>query len=148
MDKSEESDRRLRILEDIEAIKRVKARYWHCLDNKLWDELKEVFAENARQQYGDSHHDGQGIVPYLKDLLGEVTTSHIGYGPDIELTSESTAKGTWGLQDQLIWKSGRRMTGFAYYEDEYVKENNSWRIKRTSVVRTFEEWKHTERPAH
>ena len=32
---------------DIEAIKRVKYAYLRCLDQKLWDEMADVFTEDA-----------------------------------------------------------------------------------------------------
>lgn len=32
---NEELELRLGVLEDVEAIKKLKARYWRCVDNKL-----------------------------------------------------------------------------------------------------------------
>ena len=36
---------RIQILEDIEAIRQLKAKYWRCVDKKLWEEREEVYAE-------------------------------------------------------------------------------------------------------
>ena len=41
-------ERRIRALEDVEAIKRLKYRYWRHLDLKQWDELAACFAADAR----------------------------------------------------------------------------------------------------
>ena len=43
---------RLAALEDIEAIKKLKARYLRCVDNRLWDEMNECFAEDVVADYG------------------------------------------------------------------------------------------------
>ena len=40
-----ELEARIRLQEDMEHIRMLKAKYWRCLDRKLWDELTEVFAE-------------------------------------------------------------------------------------------------------
>jgi len=45
--KETDLEKRIRILEDVEAIKKLKARYWYCLEHKLWDELRDVFTEDA-----------------------------------------------------------------------------------------------------
>ena len=48
----------VRILNHIEDIKKLKAKYLRCIDGKLWDELSEVFREEferdtslVQQQY-------------------------------------------------------------------------------------------------
>ncbi len=40
---------RIRRLEDIGAIERLKYRYWRCLDLKLWDELAGATASRVRK---------------------------------------------------------------------------------------------------
>ena len=41
----------IRVLGDIEAIKKLKAKYWRCIDKKLWDELEDCFVEDAVADY-------------------------------------------------------------------------------------------------
>jgi hypothetical protein len=133
---------RVRILQDIEAIKKLKARYWRCIDKKLWDELEEVYATDAVQEYGKDRVQGGGkaVVPWIRKGIEDVATAHGGHSPEIEITSATTARGIWALQDYLVWKSGMKLMGFGHYEDEYVKEGEEWKIKSTKVIRTFEEW--------
>ena len=92
-----EVEARVRKLEDIEAIKKLKAKYWRCVDRKLWDEMAEVFTKEATADYGpDIKLKGRpAIVQFLKSSLGAdtVITSHVGQRPEIELTGESTATG-------------------------------------------------------
>ena len=44
---SRELQKRIRILEDIEAIRNLKARYCRCNDKKQWDGLADCFAKDA-----------------------------------------------------------------------------------------------------
>lgn len=141
-----ELEARIKTLEDIEAIKRLKARYWRCMDKKLWSELEEVFAKDAILDYGDNHVEGaKAIVEGLKGHIGNVATAHGGHSPEIEITGNTTARGTWALEDYLVWESGRKLVGFGHYQDEYVKQTKTWKIKSTRLTRLFEEWAMTKR---
>jgi len=139
-----EIEARVRKLEDIEAIKKLKAKYWRCVDRKLWEELDEVFTEGATADYGpDIKLKGrQAIIQFLKSSLGadSVITSHVGQRPEIELTGESTATGVWWLNDYIVMQPNIRRRGYAFYEDEYVKEDGKWKKKSTKVVTMLEEW--------
>ena len=42
-------EKRVRVLEDVEAIKKVKAKYWYCLERKLWDEdIRGIYGKRNR----------------------------------------------------------------------------------------------------
>jgi len=142
--KLEELERRIRILEDIEAIKRLKAKYWRCCDKKLWDELEECFTEDAIADYFPNlHFEGRdAIIKFLKESLGPdyMITAHGGHNAEIEIISETEARGIWALNDLVIIQPGIRMRGYGHYEDEYVKENGRWKIKRIKQTRIIEEW--------
>jgi hypothetical protein len=67
-------------------------------------------------------------------------SSHKAHHPEIELTGPTTATGVWALEDIVIdlqWELDIR--GAAFYEDEYVKRDGRWRIRRTGYKRTYEE---------
>ena len=137
---------RIRVLEDIEAIKKLKVKYWHCIDRKLWDELATCFAEDGvlvAQEQNIDIRGGNAISNMLKERLekSSILTIHQGHNPNIEIATDTTAKGTWTLQDYARDSEIKRGTrGWALYEDEYVKEDGKWKIKRTQVSRI-----HTER---
>ena len=130
---------------EIEAIKRLKYKYMRCLDQKRWDEIAECFTADATAAYsgGKYSYDGRdAIVEFLRKSMGADTfhSAHQVHHPEIELTSDSTATGTWALQDTVIgtqWDIIIR--GAAFYEDEYVKEDGTWRIRHTGYKRPFEE---------
>jgi len=140
----EEECRELRKLRDIEAIKQVKYRYFRCLDSKRWDEMKECFAEDAETDWASGKWQFQGvdaIVQFLsKTLPYNRITMHQGHHPEIELTSDTTARGKWSLQDYIIDNKGNLyLMGASFYNDEYVKVNGDWKIKVAGYERIFEE---------
>ena len=106
--------------------------------------MNQVFTEEATADYGPKSKlkGRQAIVQFLKSSLGadSVITSHVGQRPEIELTSESTATGMWWLNDYIVMQPNTRRRGYAFYEDEYVKEDGQWKMKSTKLVTLLEEW--------
>jgi bile-acid 7alpha-dehydratase len=51
MTELEELKARVRRLEDIEAIRRLRNKYFRCLDGRLWDEMAECFADDVSASY-------------------------------------------------------------------------------------------------
>lgn len=141
---TEELEERIQILEDIEAIKKLKGKYIRCVDRKLWTELETCFVENAEAHYGENL-DFQGrkaILDFLKGTIGQdaFLSSHECHLPEIEITSDATAKATWKLHDYLIIQPNSTMTGWAYYDEEYAKVDGEWKIRVIGYKRDFEEW--------
>lgn len=140
-----------RQLLEIEAIKQLKARYARAVDTKDWALLSQVLAEDARSVYGDGAFAFEGrdaIVDFLKGILDsrEMVTMHQSHTPEIELTSETTARGTWYLED-IVFNVGEAnehnparsaMVGTGIYHDEYVKRDDAWQISLTGYERIFE----------
>ena len=93
---------------EIEAIKKLKARYQRAVDTKDWELMRSVLAPDARSIYSDGRHSFEGrdaIVEFLSEGLGtpEIQSMHHAHTPEIEITSETTAKGTWYLEDFVIY---------------------------------------------
>jgi len=135
----------LRELVEVEAIKRLKYKYMRCIDQKLWDELAEVFTADATSSYGDGKFSFRGrdaIIDFLRKGMSAPSfhSSHHVHHPEIELTSDTTAKGTWALEDTVIEKAaGWTLRGAAFYADEYVKQGGRWLIRHTGYTRIYEE---------
>lgn len=133
----------IRVLGDIEAIKKLKAKYWRCIDKKLWDELEDCFVEDAVADYGKklNFQGRKAIIQFLKDNLGSdsVITVHQGHNPEIEITSDTTARGIWALHDYLVFQPNITINGWGHYEDEYVKQNGEWKKKSIKETRLREE---------
>lgn len=129
----------------IEAIKRLKHRYVRLLDLKEWDELQTLFVPDATASYADGTYAFEGrdaIVSFLREALTSpnVLTSHKVHQPEIDLTGPDSATGVWGLEDVVIHlEHNVTIRGAAFYRDEYVKVDGSWRIKHTGYERVYEE---------
>jgi hypothetical protein len=131
---------------DLEAIKRLKYKYMRCIDRKLWDELPEVFVEGATAAYSSGKYAFTGreaILDFLTKSMGSprFLSSHTVHHPEIELTSPTTARGQWALEDTVhILDANLTIQGAALYEDEYVKgDDGQWRIQHTGYSRTWEQ---------
>ena len=136
---------RIGMIEDVDAIKKLKAKYLRCLDLKLWDEIADCFAEDATTDYTDGEHQLQGrdhIVRFLKKGLGRAHFFgfHQCHHPEIDITSETTATGIWSLHYYMInSQEDRSYQCGAFYYDEYVKVAGQWKMKSTGYRRIFEE---------
>lgn len=147
---------RLRALEDVQAIQRLKHRYLRSLDTKAWDELAETLAEDATTAYADGKLRFQGreaIVAFLKSTPlaqpdGFIGVHH-GLQPEIDLTGPDSARGTWALYNYLIHKgTGQGLRLCAFYDDEYRRIGGVWRIQSTGYRRVFEEvWSRADAPS-
>ena len=132
-------------LVEIEAIKRLKYAYFRCLDLKRWDDIRELFVEDATCAYSSGAYSYEGrdaIVEFFRKAMGRETflSSHKAHHPEIELTGPDTATGVWALEDTVIdtqWELDIR--GAAFYEDEYVNVDGAWKIRDTRYKRVFEE---------
>ncbi len=142
-------EKRIRVMEDIEAIKKLKAKYFRCVDKKLWEEMETVLTEDAVADYGMGIELLQGrkaIMEFLKKNLDRdsMISVHQGHNPEIEITSDTTARGVWVLNDRLIIQTIATSSGWRYYEDEYVKVNGEWKKKSTKITNILEEWTQTK----
>ena len=67
-------------------------------------------------------------------------TEHHGHHPEITFTSDTTAEGTWYLQDRVIVPAADlEIGGTAFYADRYRLTDDGWRIAHTGYTRVFEE---------
>jgi hypothetical protein len=131
----------------LEEIRRVKYRYLRCVDLKLWDEIGEVFTDDATVDYGTRAlgkpiqlAGRDEIVKFLRDsLVPGIVTVHFASQPEIDVDGD-TATGTWCFEDTVIATEFRVLIkGAAFYEDRYARgEDGGWRISHTGYVRTYE----------
>jgi hypothetical protein len=127
-------------VDDIEAIKQLKARYFRLMDTKEWETMRrEVFADDV---VVDTSSSGGGViagaapfVAFLREAIGDVVTVHHGHMPEIEIMSATTASGIWAMEDMLRWPNGMEMHGYGHYHETYEKVDGAWRIKSTTLTR-------------
>ncbi len=132
-------------LDEIEAIKQLKYRYFRALDCKRWDDLAATLTEDASAAYDSGRYSYEGreaILGFLRDALGStrLISMHHGHHPEIEITAENSARGTWYLEDMVIFRDANMvLRGAAFYDDRYTKHDGVWRIRSTGYERTFEQ---------
>lgn len=133
-------------LKDIEAIKTLKHKYIRTMTLGLWDELDQLITDDVTTTYSDGKYTFSGkkevmdflISAHAKDS-GMISTWLVG-APEIELTSASTATGTWAFQNHTVIKPAQaNLEMFAYYSDDYVKVDGQWRICKTGYQRIIEQ---------
>lgn len=119
-------------MDDLEEIKKLKARYFRGLDSKDWDLYGEVFAEDVVVDLstagGDVYRGRDAFLAYARGLQ-LVQSVHQGHMPEIDLTSETTAAGIWSFEDYNLWEDGSQNHGYGHYRETYEKVAGRWRIK-------------------
>ncbi len=144
----EELEARIQVLEDIEAIKKLKATYCRLCDAGLNDErnLRELlshFDENARVDFGlgeASIFEGQaGLETFLgKVVPGAVSLCmHMVHNPGIAVNGD-TATGEWYYEAPTTDAASNRAQWMAgTYFEQYVRRDGAWKF---ASIRT--EWKY------
>ncbi len=136
---SEDMERRLQRLEDMEAIKKLKAQYCaHCDDNYNAEGIASLFTEDGvwDGEPRGVNHGREAIRQFFSRGHQRVPFAvHMVMNPMIEVEAEK-AHGTWYLFQavteggQAKWVSGR-------YEEDYVKVKGRWLIKKLWVRFNF-----------
>lgn len=126
-------------MEDVEAIKQLKARYFRTMDTKDWPGMRAVFTDDVVM---DTSESGGGVITgadafiaFLSETLADVVTVHHGHMPEIEITSPTTATGIWAMEDMLRWPNGMELHGYGHYHETYTKTDGGWRIASTKLTR-------------
>ena len=126
-------------MDDVEAIRQLKARYFRTMDTKDWAGMRRVFTDDVVM---DTSSSGGGVIAgaddflaFLEPTLRDVVTVHHGHMPEIEITSPATATGIWSMEDMLRWPDGSEMHGYGHYVETYEKVDGEWRIKTSTLTR-------------
>jgi len=132
------------LLYDIERIKQTKARYFRFLDGKQWSDWRTCFTDDMHFYLGQDPKpvtsSGDEFVAYVSKLLADTVTVHQGHMPEIELTSDTTAKAIWAMFDWVDWNNTetpeRTFQGYGHYVEDYEKGGDGkWRIKNLRLTR-------------
>lgn len=133
----------------LEELRFLKARYFRLLDTKRWNEWAELFEPDIIAEFRDEHpdavyHGRDAFVTTVKASLDPALTLHHGHTPELEVLSETSAKGVWTMQDWLYWPDGgnqtgvtgiRSLLGWGHYHETYRKSSGQWRIATLKLTR-------------
>jgi hypothetical protein len=125
--------KRITRLEDIEAIKKLKAQYCaYCDDNYNPEALASLFIEGGVWDAGEGfgkHVGREAIKAFFRDVSKDITfAAHMVLNPIIEVEGDR-ATGQWYIimpatlkETQAAWLLGK-------YDEEYVKIAGRWMYK-------------------
>jgi hypothetical protein len=130
---------------EIEEIRRLKARYFRCVDTQDWVGLATLFTADATMFFPENQdapvNARDGIAFISGALLGGVSIHH-GHMEEIELTSPNCARGIWAMIDRIFWADASAGTlgleglcGSGHYHDEYRKVTGHWLIQSFRLSR-------------
>jgi len=131
----------------VEEIKRLKAKYFYCLDHKDWATWKkDVFAPDASLYVPESRAEPyvgiDNIIAWVSASTGDQVSVHHGHMPVIEISSADTATGIWAMEDRLYRSKEHPLPGghtylhgFGHYHETYIRGPAGWRIKTTRLSR-------------
>ena len=124
-------------MDDVEEIKKLKARYFRGLDSKDWELYASVFAEDCvvdlRGSGGELYEGRAAIAGYVSSLK-LVQSVHQGHMPEIDLTGPDTATGIWALEDYNLWEDGTQNHGWGHYFETYEKQDGRLAIKTMKLT--------------
>jgi hypothetical protein len=137
----------LATVEAVEQISQLKARYFRLMDQKQWEEWRDVFTEDVTATYhgvprvhdrdinGELRCHGRAdLVAKVGGFLNTGISVHHGHMPEITITSPTTARGIWAMVDYLRMPQFI-MKGYGHYKEDYVKEEEKWKIKTILLTR-------------
>ena len=137
-------------MDELEAIRQLKARYCRLLDTKDYEGWKQLFAPDVTvtldMAVSSGGADGQtapplhGLDAFVPVVLGGVEhaqTKHHVHSPEITLTSESTASAIWAMEDLLLFADGGELFGAGHYHETYEKRAGTWVITSLHLTRTI-----------
>ena len=136
---------RIQRIEDIEAIKQTKYKYFRCFDTANVEELAEVLTEDITLSvvggvYGFTLEGRDAYLEMVRDgAHAEMVTQHNGHHPEITFVHDTEAKGVWYLHDFVLdFRRKQHITGTAFYRDTYRKQGGIWKIHYSEFERIYE----------
>jgi len=137
-----------RRLSDIESIRQMRYRYWRAIRDVDLDALLVLFSKNPCADFGL----GEQMVAVGKEAVEKLYKTTVGtwkpqgqyprgFVPEIEVTSDKTARGTWMVEAQVLDREKRLVTNVGcLYDEEYVKEDGQWKIRRLKTNFTYNQY--------
>ncbi|MFC1532675.1 nuclear transport factor 2 family protein [Thermodesulfobacteriota bacterium] len=150
----EELKKRVKVLQDIEEIKKMHRDYIFWLSEQNWDDMTECFAENAIIKIGvhgaqDDNDEAKGkkeINRIFKDVIGKRALEvkpkggHILLQPVITVEGDR-AKGHWDM-NRFVYNPDAHggpapEMGPGRYDCEYIREGGKWKISNLKWIHPF-----------
>ncbi|HXR51974.1 MAG TPA: nuclear transport factor 2 family protein, partial [Steroidobacteraceae bacterium] len=125
--------------EDVRAIKKLQRAYGYYADRGLWNDLADLFAEDAVANYPSGGFDGNASIRAMfvqnlgqgREGLAEGRIyNHTILQPVVDLAADgATATGRWRVLGMLGRFGGSATWADSLYRFDYVKQGGHWKIK-------------------
>lgn len=128
---------RIQRLEDIDAIRQLKARYLHACDRKQIDAVRDCFADGEVMiDYGaiGSFNNREDFLAVYQEKAcrPNIIDMHHSHNGQIQWQSAEAATGTWDLYFyQIDTDTGTLIQLGGFYEDRYIKQDDAWKLVET-----------------
>jgi len=135
-------------LVEIEAIRQLKARYFRTVDTFDLDGWLTCFTEDCRLKFDGAvtRRDAdappyatlegrQAVIDFWTGNANRVESVHHGHCPEIEILSDTEARGIWAMED-IVEFTDSFLHGYGHYHETYRKEGGEWRIATLHLTRT------------
>jgi hypothetical protein len=140
------------VMDEIEAIRQLKARYFRFMDGKDWAGYRSLFTDDVvfdvrggmeptppAPDYAEPPITGaDAAVAFIRAGLEHLVSAHQGFLPEITLTGPDSATGIWAMTDVLRAGEGapfRTVRGHGHYHEEYRRIDGAWKIARLRLTR-------------
>ncbi len=125
--------------EDISALKKLQRAYGHYADRGLWDQLADLFADDAAANYPSGGFDGKASIRAMfvqnlgqgkQGLANGRIYNHTILQPVVDLAPDgATATARWRVLGMLGRFGSSALWADSLYRFDYEKVNGAWRIK-------------------
>ena len=127
---------RIERLEDQQAIENLQATYGYYFDKGMWRETADLFAQDARFEYGmrgvyiGRERIHRALLLFGPERLGPGRlNNHMQLQAVIRVADDGrTATGRWQGMVMLSEPGANAVWGTGIYENAYVKEDGVWKI--------------------
>ncbi len=135
---------------DLEQIRQLKARYFRLMDTQQWDAFPSCFTADIVAVYEgvprasddlplDIRIEGRDeLVDGIRTLMTGAQSIHQGFMPELELSGAASATGVWAMFDYVMLPTSH-FKGWGHYHEQYVKEDDGWKIKSIHLTRLHTE---------
>ena len=135
--KIKELEARVKVLEDIEAIKKMKAKTDFTVDKRDWDGFLKLFARECSGEYpgGIKCPTRQDVEKFFREVVDQTATwmLHYHHNPYIDVEGD-TARAIWywtaptvGIDGKARWTAGKG-------DDVYVREDGGWKHRENNLT--------------
>ena len=145
-------EEKLARVQDVQEIEKLQRAYGFYLDNRLWDEIVDLFSDNTESlEISDSgvYLGKAGVEKFFKGVLGRDGLPPMpgALGIHMQLQgvvnvgpNDGKAKGRWQCAMCIATPVEGELTallGHGVYEVEYVKEDGIWKFNKMHFYLTF-----------